>query len=153
MSVDSGNSMSSFINALWGIRHEDEALAPPGVVRTTQIHTCYSFSLFPSVVLWDPPPLVPPGTGAATQSLENYLEEMPFSKYHHHCIHTVHMNLAKLAKIFQGLREVLHCLDHAGVGPEHTCPWGETTPAEYSPSMENIQETLQNEWVCEIPGL
>ncbi|XP_023594905.1 immunity-related GTPase family M protein 1-like isoform X1 [Trichechus manatus latirostris] len=73
---DSGNGMSTFINALRGIGHEEEASAPTGVVRTTQTRASYSFSCFPDVVLWDLP-----GMGATSQSLEDYIVEMQFSQY------------------------------------------------------------------------
>ena len=66
---DSGNGMSSFINALRFIGHEEEDSAPTGVVRTTKKPACYSSdSHFPYVVLWDLP-----GLGATAQSVESYL--------------------------------------------------------------------------------
>ncbi|XP_077767196.1 immunity-related GTPase family M protein 1-like [Canis aureus] len=98
---DSGNGMSSFINALRGIGHDEEDSAPTGVVKTTQIPTCYSYPHFPNVELWDLP-----GTGAGTQSLENYLEEMKFSWYDLFIIiasEQFSMNLVKLAKAIQVL--------------------------------------------------
>nr|XP_012386669.1 immunity-related GTPase family M protein-like [Dasypus novemcinctus] len=72
----SGNGMSSFINALQGIGHEEAASAPTGVVRTTQTNASYSSSCFPNVLLW-----YLPGMGATTQSLESYLLEMKFNQY------------------------------------------------------------------------
>ncbi|XP_048189999.1 immunity-related GTPase family M protein 1-like [Perognathus longimembris pacificus] len=72
---DSGNGMSSFINALRIIGLE-ETLAPTGVVRTTQTRAGYSSSRFPNVVLWDLP-----GLGVTSQSMESYVEEMRFSQY------------------------------------------------------------------------
>lgn len=71
---DSGNGMSSFINALRIIGHEEDASAPTGVVRTTQVRAEYSSPQFPNVVLWDLP-----GLGATAQSVESYMEEMRFS--------------------------------------------------------------------------
>lgn len=74
---DSGNGMSSFINALRFIGHEEEDSAPTGVVRTTKKPACYSSdSHFPYVELWDLP-----GLGATAQSVESYLEEMQISTY------------------------------------------------------------------------
>ncbi|VCW67977.1 unnamed protein product [Gulo gulo] len=96
---DSGNGMSSFINALRGIGQEEEDSAPTGVVRTTQIPTLYFSSHMPNVELWDLP-----GMGAATQSLETYLEEIHFSEYKFFIIiasEQFSMNLVKLAKIIQ----------------------------------------------------
>lgn len=74
---DSGNGMSSFINALRLTGHEEEDSAPTGVVRTTKKPACYfSDSHFPYVELWDLP-----GLGATAQSVESYLEEMQISTY------------------------------------------------------------------------
>lgn len=73
---DSGNGMSSFINALRIIGHEEDASAPTGVVRTTQKPASYSSSHFPFVELWDLP-----GLGATAQSVESYLDEMQISTY------------------------------------------------------------------------
>ncbi|XP_045634971.1 immunity-related GTPase family M protein 1-like [Ursus americanus] len=142
---DSGNGMSSFINALRGIGHEEEDSAPTGVVRTTQIPTRYFSPHFPNVVLWDLP-----GTGAAIQSLENYMEEMKFSQYDLFIIiasEQFSMNLAKLAKIIQGL------------GKRFYVVWTKldrdlSTSALLEERLlkniwENIRETLQNEGVCE----
>ncbi|GAB1295981.1 Immunity-related GTPase family M protein 1 [Apodemus speciosus] len=71
---DSGNGLSSFINALRLIGHEEDASAPTGVVRTTQVRAEYSSPLFPNVVLWDLP-----GLGATAQTVESYMEEMKFN--------------------------------------------------------------------------
>jgi immunity-related GTPase family M protein len=98
---DSGNGMSSFVNALRDIGHEEETSAPTGVVRTTQTRACYSSSLFPNVVLWDLP-----GMGATTQSFENYLDEMQFSQYDLFIIiasEQFSMNHVKLAKTLKGM--------------------------------------------------
>ncbi|XP_036053388.1 immunity-related GTPase family M protein 1-like [Onychomys torridus] len=73
---DSGNGLSSFINALRIIGHEEDDSAPTGVVRTTQTPARYSSSHFPNVALWDMP-----GLGATAQTIENYSEEMKFSRY------------------------------------------------------------------------
>ncbi|XP_007952462.1 immunity-related GTPase family M protein 1-like [Orycteropus afer afer] len=72
----SGNGMSTFINGLRDTKHDEEASAPIGVVRTTQIRVPYSCSCFPNVMLWDLP-----GMGAVPQSLENYVREMKFNQY------------------------------------------------------------------------
>ncbi|CAD7669651.1 unnamed protein product [Nyctereutes procyonoides] len=118
---DSGNSVLSFINTLWGIWYEEETSALTEVVRTTQIHTCYS-SHFPSVTF----------ITAATRSLKNYLEEMSLSQYD--------------LFIIIAWEGVLHHLDQAGQGPQHKCPLGRTARAEYP---KNILETHQKQWVCE----
>lgn len=97
--IDSG--MSSFINALWVIGHEEETSALTRVVRTTQTPTSYSSSHSPNMVLWNLP-----GTRTATQSLESYLEEIQFSKYDLFLIiasKQISMNLVRLAKTTQRL--------------------------------------------------
>ncbi|XP_027949560.1 immunity-related GTPase family M protein 1-like [Eumetopias jubatus] len=142
---DSGNGMSSFINALRGIGHEENDSAPTGVVRTTQVPTHYFYPHFPNVVLWDLP-----GTGAATQSLENYLEEMQFSQYDLFIIiasEQFSMTLVKLAKTIQGL------------GKRFYIVWTKldrdlSTSALLEERLlknirDNIRETLQKEGVCE----
>nr|XP_004657314.2 immunity-related GTPase family M protein 1-like [Jaculus jaculus] len=73
---DSGNGMSSFINALRAIGHDTEVSAPTGVVRTTHTRACYFSSSFPNVELWDLP-----GMGATAQSMEGYMCEMQFPQY------------------------------------------------------------------------
>ncbi|XP_013202471.1 immunity-related GTPase family M protein 1-like isoform X1 [Microtus ochrogaster] len=94
---NSGNGMSSFINALRIIGHEEDDSAPTGVVRTTQTRAKYSSSHFPSVILWDLP-----GLGATAQTIDNYREEMEFSMYDIFIIiaseqfSSNHVNLAKV---------------------------------------------------------
>ncbi|XP_059125268.1 immunity-related GTPase family M protein 1-like isoform X1 [Peromyscus eremicus] len=93
---DSGNGLSSFINALRIIGHEEDDSAPTGVVRTTQTPAGYSSPHFPNVVLWDLP-----GLGATAQTIENYSEEMKFNLYDLFIIiaseqfSSNHVNLAK----------------------------------------------------------
>lgn len=94
---DAGNGMSSFINALRMIDHEEDDSAPTGVVRITQTRVKYSSSLFPNVVLWDLP-----GLGATAQTIDNYGKEMKFNMYDLFIIiaseqfSSNHVNLAKL---------------------------------------------------------
>ncbi|GAB1296107.1 Interferon gamma-induced GTPase [Apodemus speciosus] len=100
---DSGNGMSSFINALRFIGHEEEDSAPTGVVRTTQNPACYSSSHFPYVELWDLP-----GLGATAQSVESYLDEMQISTYDLIIIvasEQFSANHVKLAKAAQRMRK------------------------------------------------
>ncbi|XP_040830616.1 immunity-related GTPase family M protein [Ochotona curzoniae] len=72
----SGNGMSTFINALRNIGHEEEASAPTGIVQTTQTRAAYVSSLFPNVLLWDLP-----GMGSITETLQDYPVEMQFHQY------------------------------------------------------------------------
>ncbi|XP_021068938.1 immunity-related GTPase family M protein 1-like [Mus pahari] len=100
---DSGNGMSSFINALRLIGHEEEDSAPTGVVRTTKKPACYYYSHFPYVEMWDLP-----GLGATAQSVESYLEEMQISTYDLIIIiasEQFSSNHVKLAKAMQGMRK------------------------------------------------
>ncbi|XP_031209821.1 immunity-related GTPase family M protein 1 isoform X2 [Mastomys coucha] len=98
---DSGNGMSSFINALRIIGHEEDASAPTGVVRTTQTRAEYSSSHFPNVVLWDLP-----GLGVTAQTVENYMEEMNFSMCDLFIIiasEQFSLNHVKLSKVIQDM--------------------------------------------------
>lgn len=144
---DSGNGMSSFINALREIGHEEEDSAPTGVVRTTQKPALYSSSKFPDVDLWDLP-----GTGVTSQSMENYLEEMDFGKYDLIIIiasEQFSSNHVKLAKAMQSLRRRFYVV------------WTKldrdfNTSALPKPQLreniqKNIQENLQKEGVEEPP--
>ncbi|XP_057632837.1 immunity-related GTPase family M protein 2-like [Chionomys nivalis] len=144
---DSGNGMSSFINALREIGHEEKDSAPTGVVRTTQKPALYSSSKFPSVDLWDLP-----GTGVTSQSMENYLEEMDFSKYDLIIIiasEQFSSNHVKLAKAMQSMRRRFYVvwtkldrdLDTSAL-PE---------PQLRENIQKNIQENLQKEGVEEPP--
>ncbi|XP_021497038.1 immunity-related GTPase family M protein 1-like isoform X2 [Meriones unguiculatus] len=98
---DSGNGISSFINALRLIGHEEGDSAPTGVVRTTQTRAEYSSSHFPKVVLWDLP-----GLGATAQTVENYVKEMKFRVCDLFIIvasEQFSSNHVKLAKVIQGM--------------------------------------------------
>ncbi|XP_037057590.1 immunity-related GTPase family M protein 1-like [Peromyscus leucopus] len=140
---DSGNGMSSFINALRLIGHEEEDSAPTGVVRTTQKPACYSSSSFPNVDLWDLP-----GTGVTAQSMENYLEEMDFEKYDLIIIiasEQFSSNHVKLAKAMQRMRKRFYVvwtkLDRDLGTSAHS------EPQLLRSIQESIQENLQKEGV------
>ncbi|KAM7333451.1 hypothetical protein ACRRTK_006771 [Alexandromys fortis] len=144
---DSGNGMSSFINALREIGHEEENSAPTGVVRTTKKPALYSSSKFPNVDLWDLP-----GTGVTSLSMENYLEEMDFSKYDLIIIiasEQFSSNHVKLAKAMQSMRRRFYVvwtkldrdLDTSAL-PE---------PQLRENIIKNILENLQKEGVEEPP--
>ncbi|XP_076398526.1 immunity-related GTPase family M protein 2-like isoform X2 [Peromyscus maniculatus bairdii] len=140
---DSGNGMSSFINALRLIGHEEEDSAPTGVVRTTQKPACYSSSRFPNVDLWDLP-----GTGVTAQSMENYLEEMDFDNYDLIIIiasEQFSSNHVKLAKAMQSMRKRFYVvwtkLDRDLGTSAHS------EPQLLRSIQESIQENLQKEGV------
>ncbi|XP_045856155.1 immunity-related GTPase family M protein 1-like isoform X1 [Meles meles] len=140
---DSGNGMSSFINALRGIGHEQEDSAPTGVVGTTQIPICYFSSHFPNVELWDLP-----GIGAGTQTLGNYLAEMQFSLYDLFIIiasEQFSMNLVKLAKAIQGQGKKFYIVWTKLDRDISTCTLSEERLLQNI--RENIWETVQKEGV------
>ncbi|XP_076398521.1 immunity-related GTPase family M protein 2-like isoform X1 [Peromyscus maniculatus bairdii] len=141
---DSGNGMSSFINALRLIGHEEENSAPTGVVRTTQKPACYSSSRFPNVDFWDLP-----GTRVTVPSMENYLKEMEFDKYDLIIIiipsEQFSSNLVKVAKAMQRMRKrfyVIRTKLDRSLGPS-----AHSEPQLLRSIQESIQENLQKEGV------
>ncbi|CAO2643206.1 Immunity-related GTPase family M protein 1 [Lemmus lemmus] len=144
---DSGNGMSSFINALREIGHEDENSAPTGVVRTTQKPALYSSPKFPNVELWDLP-----GTGVTSQSMENYLEEMDFNKYDLIIIiasEQFSSNHVKLAKAMQSMRRRFYIVWTKLDRDLSTSALPE--PQLRQNILKNIQENLQKEGVEKPP--
>ncbi|XP_038181934.1 immunity-related GTPase family M protein 1-like [Arvicola amphibius] len=138
---DSGNGMSSFINALREIGHEEEDSAPTGVVRTTQKPALYSSSKFPNVDLWDLP-----GTGVTSQSMENYLEEMDFGKYDLIIIiasEQFSSNHVKLAKALQSMRRRFYVVWTKLDRDLSTSALAEDQVRENI--LKNIRENLQEE--------
>ncbi|XP_036051733.1 uncharacterized protein LOC118589020 [Onychomys torridus] len=73
---ETGVGKSSFINALRGVRDEEEGAAPTGVVETTMKRTPYPHPKLPTVTIWDLP-----GIGSTTFPPQNYLTEMKFGEY------------------------------------------------------------------------
>ncbi|XP_028633452.1 uncharacterized protein LOC114629576 [Grammomys surdaster] len=73
---ETGTGKSSFINALRGVREEEEGAAPTGVVETTMRRTPYQHPKLPKVTLWDLP-----GIGSTNFPPQNYLTEMKFGEY------------------------------------------------------------------------
>ncbi|XP_012663555.1 immunity-related GTPase family M protein [Otolemur garnettii] len=144
---DSGNGMSSFINALRNIGHEGEDSAPVGVVKTT--HTCASYLSphFPNVVLWDLP-----GTGCATDSLENYLMEMQFSRYDFFIIiasEQFSVSHVMLAKTIEDMRKKFYIV---WTKLDMVLSTSALTEGQLRQSIiENILENLQKKQVCEPP--
>lgn len=144
---DSGNGMSSFINALRIIGHEEDASAPTGVVRTTQTRAEYSSSHFPNVVLWDLP-----GLGATAQTVENYIEEMKFSTCHLFIIvasEQFSSNHVKLAKIIQSMGKRFYVIWTKLDRDLSTSVLSEVRLIQNI--QENIRENLQKAGVKEVP--
>ncbi|XP_032768860.1 immunity-related GTPase family M protein 1-like [Rattus rattus] len=144
---DSGNGMSSFVNALRLIGHEEEDSAPTGVVRTTQKPACYSSSRFPYVELWDLP-----GIGATAQSMESYLDEMQFSAYDLIIIiasEQFSSNHVKLAEAMQRMRKRFYVVWTKLDRDISTSTFPE--PQLLQSIQKNIRENLQKEKVKEPP--
>ncbi|CAH6786313.1 immunity-related GTPase family M protein 1 [Phodopus roborovskii] len=147
MTGDSGNGMSSFINALRLIGHEEEDSAPTGVVRTTQEPAQYFSSKFPNVELWDLP-----GTGVTAQSMENYLEEMKLDNYDLVIIiasEQFSSNHVKLAKAMQRMRRRFYVVWTKLDRDLSSSPLLE--PQLLQSIQKNIWENLQKERVKEPP--
>lgn len=144
---DSGNGMSSFVNALRGIGHEDAASAPTGVVRTTLTPARYTSPSFPEVFLWDLP-----GMGASDQSLEHYLRELQHSQYDLFLLiasEQFSLHHVRLAKTIQGMGKRFYVI-WTKVDRDLS-----TTPLSRGLLLRNIQEnileTLQKEGVHKPP--
>lgn len=73
---ESGAGKSSFINALRGIRPEEEGAAEVGVVETTMKRTPYQHPKIKTLTLWDLP-----GIGTQKFPPKDYLEVMKFKEY------------------------------------------------------------------------
>nr|XP_034362253.1 uncharacterized protein LOC117710998 [Arvicanthis niloticus] len=73
---ETGTGKSSFINALRGVRDEEEGAASTGVVETTMKRTAYPHPKLPNVTIWDLP-----GIGTTNFKPQNYLTEMKFGEY------------------------------------------------------------------------
>ncbi|XP_034362191.2 LOW QUALITY PROTEIN: T-cell-specific guanine nucleotide triphosphate-binding protein 2-like [Arvicanthis niloticus] len=72
-----GAGKSSLINALQGVKADEEGVAAPtGVVCTTTERTPYAYAKCPSVTLWDLP-----GIGSTAFQLHDYLKKIKFEEY------------------------------------------------------------------------
>ncbi|XP_008588089.1 PREDICTED: immunity-related GTPase family M protein, partial [Galeopterus variegatus] len=144
---DSGNGMSTFINVLRNIGHEEAASAPTGVVKTTQTRASYLSSHLPNVVLWDLP-----GTGSDIETPENYVMKMQFSQYNFFIIiasEQFSMNHVMLAKAIQDMGKKFYI-----VWTKLDLDLGTSTLPErqlLQTIRENILKNLQKEQVCEPP--
>lgn len=144
---DSGNGMSSFVNALRLIGHEEVDSAPTGVVRTTQKPARYSSSHFPYVELWDLP-----GTGVTAQSMESYLDEMQVSAYDLIIIiasEQFSSNHVKLAEAMQRMRKRFYVVWTKLDRDISTSTFPE--PQLLQSIQKNIRENLQKAQVRDPP--
>nr|XP_020139279.1 immunity-related GTPase family M protein-like [Microcebus murinus] len=144
---DSGNGMSSFINALRNVGHEEEASAPVGVLKTTQTRACYLSPHFPNVELWDLP-----GTECAAQSLENYATEMQFSRYDFFIIiasEQFNTNHVMLAKAVEDMGKQFYIVWTKLAMDLNTSALPEGQLQQII--RKNILENLQKKRVCDTP--
>ncbi|XP_028633562.1 uncharacterized protein LOC114629653 [Grammomys surdaster] len=74
---ETGTGKSSFINALRGVREEEEeGAAATGVLETTMKRTPYPHPKLPNMTIWDLP-----GIGSTNFQQESYLSEMKIGEY------------------------------------------------------------------------
>lgn len=71
-----GSGKSAFINALRGLRRNDEGAAPVDVVEKTMEAKAYKHPNLPGVNLWDLP-----GTGSPAFQAKDYLKKVDFNRY------------------------------------------------------------------------
>uniref|UniRef100_A0A8C8S4I2 IRG-type G domain-containing protein n=1 Tax=Pelusios castaneus TaxID=367368 RepID=A0A8C8S4I2_9SAUR len=73
---ESGAGKSSFVNAIRGLKDEDEGAAKTDVVETTMEPTAYPNPLLPNVKIWDLP-----GIGTPNFLPDKYLKQVKFNSY------------------------------------------------------------------------
>uniref|UniRef100_A0A8C1YPQ6 IRG-type G domain-containing protein n=1 Tax=Cyprinus carpio TaxID=7962 RepID=A0A8C1YPQ6_CYPCA len=71
-----GSGKSSFVNALRGLKDDDDGAAPTGVTETTMEPTMYEHPEMPNVNLWDLP-----GIGSPNFKAKKYLKDVNFNTY------------------------------------------------------------------------
>nr|XP_028596131.1 interferon-inducible GTPase 5-like [Podarcis muralis] len=73
---ETGSGKSSLINALRGLKGEDDGAAPVGVTETTLNPNVYVHPNYPKVKFWDLP-----GIGSPDFSPDSYLKKVDFQRY------------------------------------------------------------------------
>ncbi|XP_028598324.2 interferon-inducible GTPase 5-like [Podarcis muralis] len=73
---ETGSGKSALINALRGLKAEDDGAAPVGVTETTVYPNVYTHSKYPKVKIWDLP-----GIGSPDFSPVSYLKKVDFPRY------------------------------------------------------------------------
>uniref|UniRef100_A0A8C2GQ37 IRG-type G domain-containing protein n=1 Tax=Cyprinus carpio TaxID=7962 RepID=A0A8C2GQ37_CYPCA len=71
-----GSGKSSFVNALRGLKDDDDGAAPTGVTETTMEPTMYEHPEMPNVKIWELP-----GIGSPNFKAKNYLKVVNFNTY------------------------------------------------------------------------
>lgn len=94
---DSGTGKSSFINAIRGLKDDDEKAAKVGVTETTTVPTAYDHPSNPKIKFWDLPGIGTPNY----PDLDTYCRKIPLERYHAFLIITANrftVNDLKLAR-------------------------------------------------------
>ncbi|XP_004468636.1 interferon-gamma-inducible GTPase 10-like [Dasypus novemcinctus] len=103
---EAGAGKSSFINALRGVRNDEDNAAPTGVIQTTEERVSYKHPVISNVVIWDLP-----GTGTVTFPAQKYPKEMKFDEYDCFIILSCtrfKKNDAQLAKLIHKMKKNLY---------------------------------------------
>ncbi|XP_030399367.1 interferon-inducible GTPase 5-like [Gopherus evgoodei] len=98
---ESGTGKSSFLNALRGLRDEDEGSAETGVVETTKEPMPYQHSKYTNVIFWDLP-----GIGTPDFQSDTYLEQVTFNRYDFFIIIASERFRANHAKLAQEIHKM-----------------------------------------------
>ncbi|XP_076434351.1 T-cell-specific guanine nucleotide triphosphate-binding protein 2-like [Peromyscus maniculatus bairdii] len=150
---ETGVGKSSFINALRGVRDEEEGAAPTGVVETTMKRTPYPHPKLPTVTIWDLP-----GIGSTTFPPQNYLTEMKFGEYDFFIIISatrfkdIDAHLAKaIAKMNTKFYFVRTKLDHDLSNEQRRKPKSFNRDSVLKKIRDDCSKHLQETLSCEPP--
>ncbi|XP_077788668.1 interferon-inducible GTPase 5-like [Podarcis muralis] len=100
---ETGSGKSTLINALRGLKAEDDGAAPVGVTETTLNPNVYVHPNYPKVNLWDLP-----GIGSPDFSPDSYLQKVDFQRYDFFIIvgsERFRSNLINLAQAIQKMEK------------------------------------------------
>ncbi|XP_077788661.1 interferon-inducible GTPase 5-like isoform X1 [Podarcis muralis] len=100
---ETGSGKSTLINALRGLKAEDDGAAPVGVTETTLNPNVYVHPNYPKVNLWDLP-----GIGSPDFSPDSYLQKVDFLRYDFFIIvgsERFRSNLINLAQAIQKMEK------------------------------------------------
>ncbi|KAM3830158.1 interferon-inducible GTPase 5-like isoform 1-T2 [Vipera latastei] len=103
-----GAGKSSFVNAIRGVRDDDDEAAKVGPVEQTMEPEAYPHPVFPNIIIWDLP-----GIGTSRFKAAEYLQKVQFQRYDAFIIVTslrVTENDALLAKEIQRTRKKFYCV-------------------------------------------
>ncbi|XP_039178613.1 interferon-inducible GTPase 5-like isoform X1 [Crotalus tigris] len=103
-----GAGKSSFVNAIRGVRDDDDEAAEVGPVEQTMVPKAYPHPLFPNVIIWDLP-----GIGTSRFKAAEYLQKVQFQRYDAFIIVTSDYfteNDSLLAREIQRMRKKFYCV-------------------------------------------